>query len=42
MDQLDYIKDLDKADLAVLEEIVAESHRVLAEGTYTHRAADHR
>ena len=37
-----YIKDMDKADLAVLEEIVAESHRVLSEGTCTHRAADHR
>ena len=37
-----YVKDLEKVDLAVLEEIVVESYRVLSDGTYTHRAADHR
>ena len=36
------MKDLERVDLAVLEEIVAVSYRVLSEGTYTHRAADHR
>jgi Domain of unknown function (DU1801) len=37
-----YIKDLAKVDLAVLEEIIGESYRTLASGTYGHRAADHR
>jgi hypothetical protein len=37
-----YLKDLQQVDLAVLEEIVAESYRVLSDGTYTHRATDHR
>ncbi len=35
-------RDLDQVDLAVLEEIVAESYRVLSDGTYTSRARDHR
>jgi hypothetical protein len=34
-------KDLEKVDLAVLENITAESSRALSDGTYTHRAADH-
>jgi hypothetical protein len=35
-----YIKDLDKVDLAVLENIVAESYRTLTRDTYTLRARE--
>jgi hypothetical protein len=37
-----YVKDLAKLDLSVLEEIIADSYRTLTDGTYTHRAHDHR
>jgi hypothetical protein len=37
-----YVKDLTKVDLVLLEEVVAESYRVLSAGTYRDRAADHR
>jgi Domain of unknown function (DU1801) len=37
-----YLKDLAQVDLRVLEEIVAESYRILTSGTYGSRAADHR
>jgi hypothetical protein len=37
-----YVRDLDQVDLAVLEDIVAESYRVLSDGTYTSRARDDR
>ncbi|WEO78475.1 DUF1801 domain-containing protein [Cryobacterium sp. SO2] len=35
-----YLTDLAKVDLAVLEEILAESYRAVTAGVYTHRAAD--
>jgi hypothetical protein len=35
-----YIKDLDKIDLRVLEDIVAESYRTLTRDTYTFRARE--
>ena len=35
-----YIKDLDKIDLSVLENIVAESYRTLTRDTYTLRARE--
>jgi hypothetical protein len=35
-----YIKDLDKIDLSVLENIVAESYRTLSRDTYTLRARE--
>jgi hypothetical protein len=35
-----YIKDLDKIDLSVLENIVAESYRTLTDGTYMLRARE--
>ena len=37
-----YIKDLDAVDTGVLEEIIATSHRILMEGTYTSRAREGR
>jgi hypothetical protein len=35
-----YIKDLEKIDLSVLENIVAESYRTLTDGTYMLRARE--
>ncbi|MGO4785350.1 DUF1801 domain-containing protein [Cryobacterium sp. W22_MBD10_FK3] len=35
-----YITNLDKVDLAVLEQIVTESHRAVTEGVFAHRAKD--
>ena len=35
-----YIKDLDKIDLSVLENIIAESYRTLTDGTYMLRARE--
>jgi hypothetical protein len=35
-----YIKDLDKVDLSVLEDIVAESYRTLTKDTYKLRARE--
>ena len=35
-----YIKDLERVDLAVLEEVVARSYRTLTNGTYTKRARE--
>ena len=37
-----YVKDLTAVDLGVLEGIVSESYRTVIDGTYTHRAHDHR
>ncbi len=33
-----YIKDLDRVDLEILEDIIAESYGTLTGGTYAHRA----
>jgi hypothetical protein len=38
--RIPYIKDLDKIDLRVLEDIVAESYRTLTRDTYTFRARE--
>lgn len=35
-----YITNLDRVDLGVLEEIIAESWRTMSAGTYEHRAAE--
>jgi hypothetical protein len=35
-----YVKDLDKIDLSVLENIIAESYRTLTRNTYTLRARE--